>query len=241
MEKQAKITDYQKYQPSKSCYLDGRYFNKVLKFYPGLLENPLYLHIDDNGIYLQMVNTMIAPDYFGILRVVVTAKDMRHSMVVIFDHDGQVAYIYDPNSNKNPLLHQLLFDNISQYLKNYLDYQYLDVKYPDPPKTRLAQCDKSGVCNALVLLFAYKFIKGEKFTDNDIKNVRRFMNAVESNYVLGSSQPDVEYDLTSGQAIGLGVGIGAGALIGSAAGPGGILLGSAIGGALGFGIGSAVR
>jgi len=39
------IKTYGKYSPSKNCFLDGRYFNKVLDGYSGLVLKPLVVHI----------------------------------------------------------------------------------------------------------------------------------------------------------------------------------------------------
>lgn len=241
MEKE-NLLNYAKYQPSKSCYLDGRYFNKVLKKYPGLMKNPLYIHIDENGVYMQMVNTLYSQDHLGLLRVVITSKNMRHSMLVVFNHDTKEAWIYDPNRENSPKTHDLIIEHIIEYLSKILDYEYFDVQLPAPKKDNLKQCKQSGVCNALVLLQAYKLINGEEFTDYDIKNVRRFMTAVENSYSLPKNTlPEPEYDLTSGQVIGTTTGAIGGAIIGgSVAGVPGLLVGSAIGGLGGFAIGSAV-
>lgn len=39
------IKNYKEYDPSENCFLDGRYFNKVLSGYPGLVSKPLVVHI----------------------------------------------------------------------------------------------------------------------------------------------------------------------------------------------------
>lgn len=39
------IKSYEEYDPSAKCFLDGRYFNKVLRGYSGLVSRPLIIHI----------------------------------------------------------------------------------------------------------------------------------------------------------------------------------------------------
>lgn len=228
------LLNYYKYQPSKSCYLDGRYFNIVLRHHSGLIEQPLYIHIDENGVYTQMINTLYSKNDIGLLRVVITSKDIRHSMLVVFDHDQKQAWIYDPNNNGSKI-HRFIVKHIMDYLANYLDYEYFDVEQPLPPKDNLKQCTKSGVCNALVLLQAYTLINGKEFGANDIKNVRRFMTAVETTYELPPGQPDIEMDSDQLLPTLLGAGIGAG--VGYAvAGPVGAIGFGTLGGIAGYGL-----
>lgn len=42
------LENYRDNEPTKSCYLDGRYFNLVFNDYPGLIENPLMINIVSN-------------------------------------------------------------------------------------------------------------------------------------------------------------------------------------------------
>ena len=39
------LDDYVNYPVTRSCYLDGRYFNKVFANYPGLVKEPLEINI----------------------------------------------------------------------------------------------------------------------------------------------------------------------------------------------------
>lgn len=238
----------QSYPPSTSCYLDGRYFNMVLKDYPGLIENPLYINMVDES-HIQMAASLVLTEHVGLLRVIVTASakggsmipDIRHCMLVLLDHPNKKASIYDPDIH-NPELHVVVVKNIIEYLQQFLDYEYIEIETTNPPKEQLPHCDKSGVCNALVLLYAYKFINGKTFTAQDVLNVRKFMTAVEKNYTLPTGVPDVEYDSrTQKQVLGtvggaaLGVGIGA-----ATGGLGGALILGGVGGLGGYALGSVV-
>lgn len=240
MDKRDLLLNYEQYPASKSCYLDGRYFNLVFQDYPGLIDQPLHIHIDDNGslnIHLPYMHINPSEDYFGLLRVIVSSKDMRHSMLVVFDYANEKAYIYNPDVH-HPELNELLVEGITSYLSKFLDYEYFETaEYEYVEKEQLA-CTKSGVCNSLTILYALFFIEGLEYTNKAVKNARKFMTAVETNYDLPAGNPDIEY-LTDQQAAGLAIGAGSGLLIGGLTGglPG-ALIGTAAGGALGFGLGT---
>ena len=231
---------HQSYAPSQSCYLDGRYFNIVLQDYPGLIENPLYIHFATET-HVQMAASLTLTEHPALLRVIVTAPNIRHCMLVILDHPNKQALIYDPDIH-NPDLHIAAIKNIIAYLQEFLDYEYIEIETTDVAEEDLPHCDKSGVCNALVLLYAYKWINDKPFTASDILNVRKFMTAVEKNYVLPNGVPDIEYDSRSDkQLVGTLAGAGIGAGIGAATGGvGGALLLGGVGGLGGYAIGSTI-
>ncbi len=235
------LFDYQQYPASKSCYLDGRYFNIVFGDYPGLIENPLYVHLDEDNameIYLPHIKIVPSEDYFGLLRVIVTSDKIRHSLIVVFDYENEKAYIYNPDVH-HPELNDMLVDNISLYLSKFFDYEYFEVPQIEYMEKEQLICKKTGVCNALIIMYALYFIEGLEFTNKNVQNVRKFMNAIEANYVLPEGAPDIEY-VTGAQAIGLGTGIAGGAILGSAFGPGGAILGAGLGGLAGYSLGTAV-
>ena len=55
--------DYKKYPAIKNCYLDGRYFNKVLGNYPGLITNPLKIFLSDTAQNKNYVHWFITSYY----------------------------------------------------------------------------------------------------------------------------------------------------------------------------------
>ena len=238
MDKRDLLLNYNQYSPSKSCYLDGRYFNLVFQDYPGLIETPLYIHIDEGELNIMLPYMKIdsSADYFGLLRVVVTTPNIRHSLVVIFDHENQKAYIYNPDVH-HPEFNDLLVDGITAYLSKFLDYEYFstaEFKYVEKEQLK---CEKNGVCNALTIMYALFFIEGLEYTNRAVNDARKFMTAVETNYDLPEGKPDVEY-LSSEQALGIGLGTLGGAALGSTLGPAGLVIGGLAGAGVGYGIGS---
>lgn len=232
------LLDYQQYPPSKSCYLDGRYFNIVFGDYPGLIDNPLYINIEnDLEIYLPHIRITPSDDYFGLLRVIVTSDKIRHSLIVILDYQNEKAFIYNPDVH-HPELNDMLVENISLYLSKFFDYEYLEIHGFEYMEKEQLKCKKTGVCNALVIMYALYFIEGLEFTNKSVQDIRKFMNAIESTYQLPIGNPDIEY-ITNSEIIGLSGGALVGGLVGGAvAGPVGLIGGAALGGLGGYAVGS---
>ena len=240
-DKRELLLNYRQYPRSKACYLDGRYFNIVFDDYPGLIRNPLYIKIDEDGeLDMDLPQSRIVPskDYFGLLRVVVTSKTMRHSLIVVFDYEHERAYIYNPDVH-HPELNDLLMDNIISFLSGILDYEYFEIPEIEYIEKDTLKCTMHGVCNALVIFYALYFIKGLEFTDRNVQEARRFMSAVEANYDLPSTgEPDIEFltdqellGTTSGALLGAGTG-----LLLSGGNPAIGLIGAGVGAGIGYGL-----
>jgi len=222
------LLNYKQYPSSKSCYLDGRYFNMVFKDEPGLIPEPLYIHVEDNKFNMFLPYTNINKDDVGLLRVIVTTPTMRHSMLVIFDHEKEEGWIYNPDVH-HPELARLLVDNIIAYLSKFLDYNYYEIEGFEYKEKKPLNCKQSGVCTALTIMYALFFLEGIPFTNRAVQDVRKFMTAVESNYDLPDGEPDIEY-LSDRQVTGTLVGGLSGSLIGGlVAGPTGFLIGGSAG------------
>jgi len=235
------LLNYKKYPRSKACYLDGRYFNIIFDDYPGLIRKPLYIRIDDKGeLDMDLPQTKIVPskDYFGLLRVVVISKTMRHSLIVVFDYEHERAYIYNPDVH-HPELNDVLMDNIISFLSGILDYEYFEIPEIEYIEKDTLKCTMHGVCNALVIFYALYFIEGLEFTDRNVQETRRFMSAIEANYNLPlTGEPDIEF-LTDSEVVGLGLGAGTGLILGSTLGPAAAVGGLLVGSAVGYGLGTA--
>lgn len=65
------FSDYKTCQPTKSCYLDGRYFNKVFANYPGLVHKPLVIKFVPGDIKVEVPEIKKDCNCNSILRVVV--------------------------------------------------------------------------------------------------------------------------------------------------------------------------
>lgn len=135
-------------------------------------------------------------------------------------------------------MHNFAVGKIVQYLKMFLDYTCLDVETKVQAPGDIPGCEKSGVCNALVIKYAFNVLRGIPFTDEDIITIRRFMYVVENSYQLPPGEPDIEYQWSGPQIIGtIGGGL-LGAGLGSFYGWPGILIGAGLGSIGGYAIGS---
>ena len=226
---------------STSCYLDGRYFDSVMNGYDGYLENCMYINVNDIGCYAEMEYCHLNEEHINFSRIVVKGNNNQHSMLLMIDQQYKEIGVYDPSRSHNNTLHNLCMEMIEHYFSRMISNGYIliDVETPEPENEDLSWCDVSGVCNALVLKYAYNIMNGEEFTWEDVKNIRYFMNEIETNYTLSNGTPDIEYDWTEGQTFGTLGGLAGGALIGGAiGGPTGALVGAGLGGVGGYAIGS---
>ena len=208
------LFDYEQYPASQACYLDGRYFNIVFGDYPGLIENPLYIYINGESeleMYLPHVRIVPSEDYYGLLRVIVTSETIRHSLLVVFDYENKQAFIYNPDVH-HPELNDALMDNIISFLAKIFDYEYFEIPQIEYMEKEQLLCKQHGVCNALIIFYALYFIERLPFTNETAQDVRKFMSAIEDNYVLPEGKPDIEY-LTNTQLLGTLGGAAVGGLV----------------------------
>ena len=236
------LDGWEKAHRSTNCYMDGAYFNKVFADYPGLLKNPLNIRIRKgrNGVrkYAHMEQNQINTDYPGLLRVNIEANNFRHSNLLILDYENGIAHRFEP-LGKNASHFQEVTDAIDDYLNAFFDFdiEVIDADFSNEMKCGLNEknekCDNSGFCVAYVILYAYCYLRGERFPCADI---RRFASMIEKTYgKIPEHEQEVQYGNTDDNRGGkmlAGAGIGAlgGALV---AGPAGLLIGGLGGTAIG--------
>lgn len=240
------LDDYKSYPQTNSCYLDGRYFNKVFSNYPGLISEPLHIFISlnkENGTmkyenYMKEVD--IDNNYPGLLRVIINTPESRHSSLVIIDYQNAKLFRFDPLGRKSPY-----FDSVNTIIEKYMDmYIDFDMVIIDAPvseeknPTCLEKGERTGFCLAFVIKYAYDWLNGRPY---DPSEIRRFALAVESKYgPLPEKGKDAEYGLFGGsnnpnQGRNVAVGALGGALLGGVltGGAGGALVGGLGGGLIG--------
>jgi len=250
------LDNYRSGEPTDSCYLDGRYFNKVFEQYPGLVKNPLNVYVEaidepnvkSLKIEADMTRTQLDPNYYGLVRVIIESEiargnqiiDERHCGLLLIDHTAGKIYWLDPaNYPYKAKIHLYL----ANYLGNFLD-DYVVVPV-DIDIERLAEnpnCAISGYCTAYAIKYAYDVILGRV---PQFDNILSFAGEIEDMYgPLDQTNPDIAYGLFGGPNGGLSRGQGAllgglgGAAVGSLAGGG--VGGTLLGGALGAGAGYAL-
>ena len=234
------LDQYKSYPPTTSCYLDGRYFNKVFARYPGLVISPLNIYIirdrmsGDLSYRTHMNEAHINNAYPGLLRVIINTPEGRHSSLLIIDYRNAKIFRFDPYGRNSPYFDQVN-SVIEKYLDTFLNFQ-LYIIDDMVPQVYNPRCDVSGYCLAFVIKYAYDYLNRRPFDGSEIM---RFANVVEQTYgPLPVEGKDVEYGLFGNdnpdQGRNATVGLLGGALIGGAiAGPGGALLGAAGGGLIG--------
>ena len=239
------LSGWKNSKETDSCYLDGRYFNKVLARYPGLLSYPLQIFIaekqvkktnnvkvfeKDYRLFVNMKENHVNTSLPGLLRVVITTPKGRHSNLVILDYQNRIAYRFEPLGKK-----ALYFEKINEVIENYLSLFFdfklevidieLDEILDEKNSDCLARGERTGFCTAYILLYAYSFINQEEFDPSDI---RRFANMIEVNYgtlpregaerdygLFGNPNPDQGRNMLIGGLGGAAIG---GLLTGSGAG-----------------------
>ena len=223
------VLKYHRYQPTKKCYLDGRYFNLVLEdVAPQIIHPPMNVNINSNtddlvaNIDMELTR-LVMHDVDNIIRVVIKSRFMRHSSLLIVSPDRGTCHMWDAvtehvaNEPSFKKIHELVANAVKNYLKQCFDEKmtfYYD--YTIVPKIVPDHCDAdySGYCNAYVLMKALSMVLD---VEMDFANVLRFVTAVESEYhCFLEGPPDIEYYFGG---VGLGLGLLGGLALGAAITP----------------------
>ena len=175
---------------TKSCYLDGRYFNLVLKEHPGLLENPLHIVIKEmksyntkevkEKIFVNMRESKINTSVTGLLRLVIETPKSRHSNLLILDYVNQKVYRFEPLGSTAPY-----FEKVNRLVEDYLsmffdfDLEVIDLEFDEILDEKNPHCKKSGFCTAYIILYALAYLTKKDFEPS---NIRKFANKVEKQY-----------------------------------------------------------
>lgn len=233
------LSHYKNNIETKSCYLDGRYFNKVFADYSGLIKEPLVISLKHTkkGLIqnINMKSTNINTDDVGLLRVVIKTPESRHSNLLIIDYEGQKIYRFEPLGIKAPYF-KIINRLIEMYMDNYLDFVFVNFDNSSYDEKN-PNCKKGGFCVAYTIKLAYNFLNHQSYDPSEIK---KFAKQIEDMYgPLPKTGKDVEYGLfdnVSGRNVALG-GLGGAALGGLVTGsPGGIIAGGVLGGVVGAAI-----
>ncbi len=237
------LSNYKTYPNTKSCYLDGRYFNKVLERYPGLISEPLVITIRKNKNTGNLKHTSVMKStpinnkYPGLLRVVIDTPSSRHSNLVIIDYKNAKIFRFEPKGTSSPYFVQIN-NIIENYLDSYIDFD-MYVLNTESYDQKNPSCDISGFCVAYVTKYAYDYVNNKKF---DPAEILKFVSIIEDTYFLIDENKDIEYGLFGGnndnknQGRNTLIGGMGGAVIGSAltgGSAGGLIMGGLAGGILG--------
>lgn len=185
---------YLSYEPSERCWLDGDYVWKVLKGYPGTLEEPLFVTLKEeesnakgpickecleksgatNSRYPLLIRVKIAiypPGDF-------LEGPMRHSNLLILDFKKGVAFRFEPVDDHG------FTAQVSELLEKYvakvapsLKFQLLDI-HPQPEEDK--DCPDQGMCVAYVVKAGLDIAMGRNVEKVSLEDIKRFSTAVEN-------------------------------------------------------------
>lgn len=237
------LKNYQTYTPSKSCFLDGRYFETVLINYDEVITEPLFVNLrtDKNGSVVEqavfMTESRPKTDV-TFIRLVVNTPDLRHAALLIVDEEQETITLWNPVvDNKMEALEGAVVDLVKEYMFHYREYQMNVVNYKIPD---IKTCETGGYCNAYVIKYVLGYLNDKPYNTNEILS---FVSAIEENFgdLLPDGEPEVEYRFGGGHGghgghggyhgghggyggggfgMGLGAGLLTGAVVGSALSPG---------------------
>lgn len=227
------LNDWRTEEPTESCYLDGKYFYKVLKEYPGTFEHPLIIRKDRRGkYYVHMKESLVDTSLPGLLRLVIQTPESRHSNLLILDYDNAKVYRFEPTTNPDEKINTI----VEEYLNMFVDIELemIDINLDEILDEKNPKCEKSGFCVAYIILYAQAYLNGTTFNPLDI---RRFAKRIEKVYgPIPLNESEIEYGLFTGDNTNTGRnaligGLGGAALGGLLTGSGaGVLGGAALGG-----------
>lgn len=221
------IASYQEHSPSTRYYLDGSYFNKVLKDYPGLEPNPIvvsFYECDDREEILCFkseidislrsktpfgVNTQDSHEIDGVqlVRLIIQVKNergeilSRHSNLIIIHHPDRKVYRFEPMdlNCENPRLQKLTqySSDVEDMLNGYFPYECETLDF-HPQHIDCSNPELDGMCLAYVLKAAVLFALGDEINDfGDFDDIKRFARAVEDSYSAPTGEPNIEFGVGS--------------------------------------------
>jgi hypothetical protein len=194
------LANYKNHKETKSCYLDGRYINIVLKeieeFAPQVIKVKV-IYDKDGELRLAAIKSKFIHilDGMNIIRVVINSNFMSHSALLWLDTDKKTAIFSDviaEEEDDDKETRKVVEKLIEKYVKDFFPFKFqinkIVVPYVDQPG-----CFKYGFCNAYVLKQVYDYAVRQQFDSSNIKN---FAGAIEDIY--GSQldpygEPEIEY------------------------------------------------
>ena len=176
---------------SKSCHMDGRYWNAVLSDYPGLVKEPMYIIIKERKskktglmeekIHFRWFNLESADKSAPLIaRLIIQTPTARHCNLLIFTPEK--IYRMEP-------LRDQYTEKIDQLIENFFpEHDVETIEFALDEKNE--KCEESGYCTAYCLMYALAYLNGEDFIPAD---VRKFVRKVEDTYPLPEGEPEIEY------------------------------------------------
>ena len=165
--------NYERHAATQSCYMDVRYFDRVLANYKGYVTEPLKISLILNGddVYhsVSMKDVRINPKYIGVIRISIKVKTLmsdgtftviKHSNALIFENN--IAYLVDPfwkSSELSQNIHLMVRKYIMKHM-NILGVDHIvdtDLTAKDI-KQQSTYCPQSGFCAGYILLFIYTWL-----------------------------------------------------------------------------------
>lgn len=220
---------------SENLYLDGRYFNKALNLYPGLVKESFNINIiiDNNKVSVttnfvekitKLVPQGISDKY--LIRLIINTFIMengipqlksKHSNLLIGSDKEKYIYRFEPINNPYDVYINDAIRNDLRATKKFIGYTYDE--YDVHPQSDLDLKDNSsihkGLCVAYVLYFALATAENKPiFFKNNNQIVNFAKNIINRYGAFPNNDPDADIEFGWGGAF-LG-----GALVGGLLGAG---------------------
>jgi len=203
------LQDYKDYDDTESCYLDGRYFNAVLKpfFNKGVSNTPVRVTLGPNKESVMWSHEWKGLESFNksiktyFIRVIIQLKNVRHAALLIIDSNSKQIILWNPVSIKGADEHSKYFSDLQNMIKELFvdfvdtfglkDYEFVTENYKVKLEKSTESCPIKGYCNAYVIKYILDWIDDNDYDSSDIK---KFASAIQDKYSQDlTGDPDVEY------------------------------------------------
>ena len=219
--KAMELYGYNRYKPTKSCYLDGRYVNIVLEDIEQFVPEPIHIKLVFNK-HKHIIKEEITSGFIklrkgmNIIRVVINTTYTAHSALLWLNTIPMTAEYTDVKAEGSDHIHSRIPKLLEDYVNTFGDFTFSTAEYAVPLITNKLSCEKQGYCNAYVIAEALSWHTGEDLNIETDMDVLKFVGAIETlygKYLNDEDPPEVEY---FGVGLGLGLGLLGGVAIGSA-------------------------
>jgi hypothetical protein len=189
----AGLENYVDYEPTRSCFLDGRYWNLVLAGIDGVSTVPLKVTLKSNVRSAVWAGTL-HPTVTNYIRVVIETDNMKHAALLIVNFENKRALFWNPvtqDGDRQDALYTMIQGLVKDFLLSVDRFKLICENHNVELELSTSKCPMRGHCNAYIIRKVFDWIDEVESDDIDIL---RFSAAIEDNYShLLEGSPDVEY------------------------------------------------
>src|SRR5437868_5785289 len=155
------LGDFEDYEETQNCYLDGRYFNAVLGNIEGISTTCVKVIINDRMRTATWAG-IFNKDVVNFIRVVIETPNMRHAALLVVDFPRKEVILWNPISAKKTQdmnnLANIMSKLVKELMSNVGTFKVFYETYNVVPLESTPKCPMRGYCNAYVIKYVIDYL-----------------------------------------------------------------------------------